>query len=46
MPPKKRQNSGGGGAKAKAQKQLPGLPPDAMRMEHMKKFDEWVSLWL
>jgi hypothetical protein len=44
MPPKKRNSGGGGGGRAKAQKTLPGVPADSMKMAHMKKFDEWVSL--
>ena len=46
MPPKgtKRPSGGGSGAKAKAQKSTPGIPAESMKMEHMKKFEQWMSL--
>ena len=44
MPAKKRTSGGGGAGKAKAQKTLPGVPADSMKMAHMKKFEDWSSL--
>ena len=50
MPPKKR-TSGGGGSQAAPERskkgavqELPGVPPDALKLPHMNIFDTWWFL--
>lgn len=50
MPPKKRTSNGGGSqaapkkGKKGAVQELPGVPPDALKLPHMSLFDTWWFL--